>query len=558
MRFGRRPDRGEPPIPISPGERLVRRTGAGLAVFTLALIAILLAAVGLVTAAAAVQVTDASLDANLRAEAQSMLEALAPTPTPTPTPTPEETETPEPTPTASPTRTPRTTDDNSGPGGGDDNSGPGGGDDSGGSDNSGPGGGGVRLNAVLAVVAASAVPTAPAPTAVPSTPPSVAPTTAPAPAPTEEPGTFSLVVDTAGTVVSNPQNVPLVGLPDQAAVSAALAGREDWRTVTANGVPVRLLTEPMLDLDGAIIGALQSGVDLTAHREQQALIVRTIVIASLVGLLGAALVTLFVTRRAMRPIRAAFDSERRFVAAASHELRTPVAVVRASAEILQREDLVQPDGRKLVEDIVAESDRLARLVGDLLALASAEAGQITVRPSVFDARALVDEAVDRVTEVARARGVDVEAVQGGAQLAETAATAHAASDAELLVRADRERMMQLLTIFIDNAIEHSPPNGVVRVVARPVMDSRSPRVALEVMDQGPGVPFAERDRIFEPFARVAGRSRRTGSTGLGLAIARILAARQNAALTVRDAPGGGACFSVSLARRAPASEPQAS
>lgn len=100
----------------------------------------------------------------------------------------------------------------------------------------------------------------------------------------------------------------------------------------------------------------------------------TILLASVIGLLGAALVTMLVTRRALSPIRSAFATERRFVATASHELRTPVAMIRASAEILQREELVAPQGRSLVEDVITESDRLSRLVGDLLALASAEAG----------------------------------------------------------------------------------------------------------------------------------------------------------------------------------------
>jgi signal transduction histidine kinase len=138
--------------------------------------------------------------------------------------------------------------------------------------------------------------------------------------------------------------------------------------------------------------------------------------------------------------------------------------------------------------------------------------------------------------------VKVESVQASPSVAE----------AELLVSADRERMLQLLMIFIDNAIDHSPPQGVVRVAAHAVDEGSrgGRRVVIDVLDQGPGVPVAERERIFEPFARVIGRRRTTGTTGLGLAIARILAARQNATLTVSDAPGGGSCFSVSLARRA--------
>jgi len=541
MRFARRPDtrgeRGE--LPRTPGERLVRRTGAGLAFFTLALMATLLAAIGLVTAAATVQITDQSVDSNLHTAAENMLIALAPTPSPTPALTP----TPTPAPTSEPsevtTATPEETDN-----GGD--SGADGEIDAPGQPKTTPG----------------STPTSgptPSPTAPPRPTPTPSPSPSPAPSPTataspsiavgsgtedRSPGsadTFFLILDTAGNVVDNPQNVALAGLPNADAAAAAAAGHEDWRTVSADGVRIRLLSEPMPALDGTVSGVLQSGFVLTAHEEQQALIVRTIIIASLIGLLGAALVTLFVTRRAMAPIRAAFDAERRFVASASHELKTPTSIVRASAEILQRENLVKPEGRYLVEDVMSESDRLGRLVGDLLALASAEAGQISISPTVFDVRPLITDSVGRVQPVAQQRGVRVEA----------GVSTDSAAQGELLVLADRERMLQLLTIFIDNAIDHSPPDGVVRVVARTTDEGNRAgrRVIIEVLDQGPGVPLADRERIFEPFARIVGRRRTTGTTGLGLAIARILAARQNATLTVGDAPGGGACFSVSLARR---------
>jgi signal transduction histidine kinase len=530
MRFGRRPDLSQP-LP-TPGERLVRRTRLELAFFTLALIAILLAAIGVVTAAAAVQITDQSVDSNLHTAAENMLTALAPTPTPEPP------ETPLPTPSASnePTDDAIATPEEQPSG-----------EDGGGGEDEGHGGRTPRPTVT------------PKPTPTPTLTPTPSPTPTPTPTPIASPSptaiaggvgpddqtpqsadTFFLILDTSGALVSNPQRVQLSGLPNSEAAANALDGHEDWRTISADGVPVRLLTEPMLGLDGSITGALQSGFVLTAHQEQQALIVRTIIVASLIGLLGAAVVTLFVTRRAMSPIRAAFDAERRFVASASHELKTPVAIVRASAEILQREKLVQPEGEYLVHDVLAESDRLGRLVGDLLALASAEAGQISISTSVFDMRALVAQVVDRVQGMAAERGVTVVAVLDSPA---------PAGEAELLVNADRERMLQLLMIYIDNAIDHSPQGGVVRVVARASGDERSQQVIVEVMDQGPGVPFEDRERIFEPFARVTGRRRTSGTTGLGLAIARILAARQNATLALRDAPGGGACFSVSLARR---------
>jgi signal transduction histidine kinase len=524
MRFGLDRRRRIDATPLTPGERLVRRTGLGLAVFTLALIAILMTAVGLVTAAATVEAANQSVDRNLRAAAENMLLTLRTSQTPSPSPLPTATASPEDS---------GDDDDDDEEG---DSSGSGGG-------NSGPGGGGDddddRTPRPTRRPTATSVPTA-RPAASPSPAPSVTP--GPGEGELGSSDTFFLVLDDNGTVRVNPQNVSLAALPDESAIAAAMrSGSPDWRTVRIEGNNVRLLTQPVGGEDDVSRGVLQTGFVLQFQEEQTAQVVRTIVVATLVGLLGAALVTLFVTRRAMAPIREAFEAERRFVAAASHELRTPVAVVRASAEILQREDLVKPDGKPLVQDVVAESDRLGRLVGDLLALASAEAGQISIDPTHFDARSLVDAVVDRVSKLAQDRGVTVVAVheRGNGRPASV-----------LNVEADRERMLQLLTILIDNAIDHSPPNGVVRVLARPGIGGDHGRAVIEVLDQGPGVPLEERDRIFEPFAKVGGRRRSTGSTGLGLAIARILAERQDATLAVRDAPGGGACFSVSLPRRA--------
>jgi two-component system sensor histidine kinase CiaH len=303
---------------------------------------------------------------------------------------------------------------------------------------------------------------------------------------------------------------------------------------------MRLLTQRVDDPLGNAAGVLQSGFVLTLQDQQNSQLLATIALASVAGLCGAALITLLVTQRAMRPIRTAFAAERRFVASASHELRTPVAVVRASAEILQREDLVKPGGQKLVDDIISESDRSARLVSDMLALASAEAGAITVDPREIEMRAFVAELGRRAESIAAERGgVKIEVVQDGTDLG---------VDRELIVSADPDRMTQLLLIFIDNAIDHSPANGTVRLFVRPVADGGRAQVAIGVADEGPGVPREERARIFEPFAKVAGRRRTTGTNGLGLAIARILAARQDASLHVEDANGGGAVFSVWLPR----------
>ena len=167
---------------------------------------------------------------------------------------------------------------------------------------------------------------------------------------------------------------------------------------------------------------------------------------------------------------------------------------------------------------------------------------MTFEPRAIEMRAFVEALGDRVRSMAAGRGVTVTVVQDGAG---------AERDRELVVSADPDRMTQLLLIFLDNAISHSPSHGSVQLVVRPLVESGKAAVSVAVVDQGPGVPHEERSRIFEPFARIAGRKRESGNTGLGLAIAQILATRQAATIHVGDAAGGGAIFSVSLPRAAP-------
>ena len=343
--------------------------------------------------------------------------------------------------------------------------------------------------------------------------------------------TFFLILDTSGRLTVNPQNVALRGLPDLAAVDAARLTGEDLRTASVDGTPIRLLTQPIEGSDHVITGYLQSAIVLTLLHSQEADLWQTVLIVTLVGCLGATAVTLLVTHRALTPIRRAFATERRFVAAASHELRTPIAVIRASAEILSRERLVSPQGERFVDDVISEADRLGRQVADLLALSSLHAGAITIHPLPIELKPFLHEVAGRAATMAAIHAVTIVVDQG--------------TVGPVIAEVDPERLEQLLMILIDNAVDHSPTNGVVRLVLLEKPGSRD-AITISVVDQGPGVPPRERKRVFEPFAKVQGQRRRGESTGLGLAIARALADRLNATITIGDAPEGGAVFSVSL------------
>jgi signal transduction histidine kinase len=193
--------------------------------------------------------------------------------------------------------------------------------------------------------------------------------------------TFVLDLGPDGRVAANPSRVALAGLPVGAAIGEARSTGRDLRTVELGGISVRLLTVPIVSAGGSAsspVGYVQAGFVLTLHDRESRSLTLTILVVGLIGLAGAALITLLVTRRALAPIRRAFDAQLRFVADASHELRTPAAIIRATAEVLDREGHVAPGGRPLVADIVAESDRLGGLVGDLLTLATMGSGRIVL------------------------------------------------------------------------------------------------------------------------------------------------------------------------------------
>ena len=338
--------------------------------------------------------------------------------------------------------------------------------------------------------------------------------------------TFVLYLDPTGRVVADPSRVTLPGLPVGAALSGAAAPGGDLRTVSLGGVSVRILTLA-IGASGKPTGFVQAGFVLTLHDAQSASLVLAITVVGLAGLLGAGLVTLVVTRRALAPIRASFDAQLRFVADASHELRTPAALIRATAEVLARESLVSPGAEPLIDDIVAESDRLGRLVGDLLTLSTGGAASLVLDLQPVDLAELARTIVRRVEPLAEERGV----------------TIVVDAPAGVVVVGDRDRLLQLILILVDNAIDHTPAGTPVEVAIRRL----GPSARLTVTDQGPGVPADARERIFQPFARLDPRQRRRrGGAGLGLAIARRLVVAHRGRIGVVAGPTGGARFEVTL------------
>ncbi|HZO24452.1 MAG TPA: HAMP domain-containing sensor histidine kinase [Chloroflexota bacterium] len=229
----------------------------------------------------------------------------------------------------------------------------------------------------------------------------------------------------------------------------------------------------------------------------------------------------------------AMAQQRRFLDDASHELRTPLTTIRASASALLRGGSLTPQppppaaGEGELRAIARESERMGRLVTDLLALARADAGQLLARrPMMLDAL-LVD-----VYQQARHQAPDVRLTIGDLEQVE--------------ILGDPDRLKQLLFNLVDNACRYTPAGGTVTLA----LSEQDGTASLSVRDTGPGIPSDELPRIFERFYRADhARSREVGGTGLGLAISQVIAEAHGGWIAVDSRVGEGSTFTVYLPTR---------
>jgi PAS domain S-box-containing protein len=220
-----------------------------------------------------------------------------------------------------------------------------------------------------------------------------------------------------------------------------------------------------------------------------------------------------------------------FVSTVSHELRTPLAAIYGAAMTLRRRDVTVEESQRdrLLEVISSESDRLARIVNDILWASRLESGRMSIEIERCDAAAIAAE----VANVLRARAPE------GIEVVVTSSTPRGVPP----VAADSDKLRQILTNLTDNAIKYSPDGGRVEVE----VGRSGGRVRFRVSDQGLGVPPAEQDRIFEKFFRLdPNLTRGVGGTGLGLYISRELVTRMNGRIWVVSDGTSGSSFFLEL------------
>ncbi len=235
------------------------------------------------------------------------------------------------------------------------------------------------------------------------------------------------------------------------------------------------------------------------------------------GLVLIILGSLYLSSRAIQPIDTSIQKQRVFVAAASHELRTPVAALRANAEVLS--DASLGEYTPYLDSILSVSERMSLLISDLTDLARADAGELAVQNVIVDTQDVVAKSIQWMRPLADRRGIHiVESLKPAAMVG------------------DPDRLRQVLLALMDNALRYTPEGGTITVSTR-----RESRVTIvQVEDTGIGIPDDQKAFVFDRFYRLdAARSRESGGAGLGLSVVRELVTKMNGTIVLNDGFSGG-------------------
>jgi signal transduction histidine kinase len=233
---------------------------------------------------------------------------------------------------------------------------------------------------------------------------------------------------------------------------------------------------------------------------------------------------------AMRPVYQSYQKIQQFTADAAHELRTPLAATRATVEsVLEIEDISGSEARKTLQAIERQNNRLAQLVQDLLLLSRMDVKNQPFQRHRCCLNTLIQDVADEFECLAIA--------------ADLALAIEMPICEALWVLGDEEQLYRVVANLVSNAIQYTPPNGIVTIR----LDREERHMLIQVLDTGIGIVAQDQEKIFDRFYRVnSDRARITGGSGLGLAIAMAIAQAHQGSIQVQSTTGKGSTFTVKL------------
>lgn len=250
----------------------------------------------------------------------------------------------------------------------------------------------------------------------------------------------------------------------------------------------------------------------------------------LAALAALALFSFFFTGRILRPIAENRRKQTAFVAAASHELRTPLAVILSAAECCRDVDREKRDG--FLDTIKQEGDILTSLVNDMLDLSASDDQRFPVHPAPVELDTLCMNVYEAFEPLAGEKELRLAVTLPEGRIPPCTA--------------DYERLYQLLSILLSNAISYTPPGGSIVLELSYQPAHKKSRFCLTVSDTGVGIPEEDQEKIFDRFYRAEKSRSAKGHFGLGLSIALEIVKRHHGTIAVRERPGGGSVFVVTL------------
>lgn len=251
----------------------------------------------------------------------------------------------------------------------------------------------------------------------------------------------------------------------------------------------------------------------------------------LLSLLGTSLGGFFLAERALVPTRLAFKRQQGFIADASHELGTPLTLLRSNAELLlRRRHLLAADDAELLDDIVNETEFMTNITDRMLSLARLDSGRMPLEYEVVNLAETTARVARRVKNLAASKNIIVET----------------GLDEEVIALADEQLIEQSILILTDNALKYTPAGGKVRLSCRNQRETNQVRITIS--DTGLGIPPDKIPHLGERFFRVDKvRARSTGGAGLGLSLAFGIISQHNGTLNFHSEPGKGTQATILLA-----------
>lgn len=231
---------------------------------------------------------------------------------------------------------------------------------------------------------------------------------------------------------------------------------------------------------------------------------------------------------AMKPIKKSWQRQLDFTADASHELRTPLAIIQSNLEIvLDNPDELVKSQDKWLNNILNETNRLSKLVDDLLTLSRADSNEVQLSMTELSLNCIIEERISAFNSLADERGIKLESSVAP----------------ETVIYGDEKRMTQLFTILLDNSIKYMGKAGTIKIEAFPL----NKHVQIIFSDNGIGIPTEDIQKVFTRFYRVdKARARNQGGSGLGLAIAKWIVEAHNGKIILKSGDNKGVVYKITI------------